>query len=115
MTDASLLRLARAKFIGLDNLWRMAGDTVFLDGLWRTLRWDAAVVFARAGDRAADRAVPEPEFSRPRHRALGRDGALHHAARPWWDCCSATCSTAISASSTTCWCASACSTATWPG
>jgi multiple sugar transport system permease protein len=45
MTDASLLRLARAKFIGLDNLWRMAGDTVFLDGLWRTLRWDAAVVF----------------------------------------------------------------------
>ena len=23
----------------------MADDTVFLDGLWRTLRWDVAVVF----------------------------------------------------------------------
>ena len=44
MTDASLLRLARAQFIGLGNLVRMADDTVFLDGLWRTLRWDAAVV-----------------------------------------------------------------------
>jgi multiple sugar transport system permease protein len=44
MTDASLLRLARAKFIGLDNLWRMIGDTTFIHGLWRTLRWDLAVV-----------------------------------------------------------------------
>ena len=44
MTDASLLRLARAQFIGLGNLVRMADDTVFLDGLWRTLRWDVAVV-----------------------------------------------------------------------
>jgi multiple sugar transport system permease protein len=44
MTDASLLRLARAKFIGLQNFVRMMGDQVFLDGLWRTLRWDFAVV-----------------------------------------------------------------------
>jgi len=44
MTDASLLRLARAKFIGLDNFARLAGDPVFLNGLWRTLRWDAFVV-----------------------------------------------------------------------
>ncbi|MCC7046826.1 MAG: sugar ABC transporter permease [Alphaproteobacteria bacterium] len=44
MTDASLLRLARAQFIGLGNFARMAGDTVFLEGLWRTLRWDLAVV-----------------------------------------------------------------------
>jgi multiple sugar transport system permease protein len=44
MTDASLLRLARAKFIGLQNFVRMAGDPIFLDGLWRTLRWDLAVV-----------------------------------------------------------------------
>jgi multiple sugar transport system permease protein len=44
MTDASLLRLARAKFIGIDNFIRLAGDPVFLDSLWRTLRWDAAVV-----------------------------------------------------------------------
>ena len=35
---------------------------------------------ARARDRAADRAVPQPELPRPRHRALRRDGALHHAA-----------------------------------
>ena len=44
MTDASLLRLARARFIGLDNVWRMIGDTTFIHGLWRTLRWDLAVV-----------------------------------------------------------------------
>src|SRR5258706_8876478 len=44
MTDASLLRLARAKFVGLLNFTRMLGDQVFLDGLWRTLRWDLAVV-----------------------------------------------------------------------
>jgi multiple sugar transport system permease protein len=44
MTDASLLRLSRAQFIGFDNFVRMAGDSVFLEGLWRTLRWDLAVV-----------------------------------------------------------------------
>lgn len=43
-TDASLLRLARAQFIGLGNFVRLAGDGVFLEGLWRTLRWDMAVV-----------------------------------------------------------------------
>jgi multiple sugar transport system permease protein len=43
-TDASLLRLARARFIGLGNFWRMLEDTTFIDGLWRTLRWDVAVV-----------------------------------------------------------------------
>ncbi|MFI4978914.1 MAG: carbohydrate ABC transporter permease [Nevskiales bacterium] len=44
MTDASLLRLARAQFVGLHNLVRMAGDAIFLQGLWRTLRWDIVVV-----------------------------------------------------------------------
>lgn len=44
MTDASLLRLAKAQFIGMRNFVRMAGDPIFLDGLWRTLRWDVAVV-----------------------------------------------------------------------
>ncbi len=44
LTDASLLRLARAKFIGAQNFVRMMGDPIFLDGLWRTLRWDLAVV-----------------------------------------------------------------------
>jgi multiple sugar transport system permease protein len=43
-TDASLLRLARAQFIGLGNFARMIGDSIFLEGLWRTLRWDMAVV-----------------------------------------------------------------------
>jgi len=47
LTDASLLRLARAKFIGVQNLVRMAGDQIFLDGLWRTLRWDLAVVLTQ--------------------------------------------------------------------
>jgi multiple sugar transport system permease protein len=46
MTDASLLRLARARFIGLGNFVRMASDDVFLDGLWRTLLWDLAVVLS---------------------------------------------------------------------
>ena len=44
MTDATLLRLARAQYIGVQNFVRMLGDQTFLDGLWRTLRWDAAVV-----------------------------------------------------------------------
>jgi multiple sugar transport system permease protein len=44
MTDASLLRLARARVIGLDNFWRMLTDTVFFESLWRTVRWDLAVV-----------------------------------------------------------------------
>src|SRR6185436_4587303 len=44
MTDASLLRLARAQFIGIGNFIRLAGDPIFLDSLWRTLRWDVAVV-----------------------------------------------------------------------
>ena len=46
MTDASLLRLARAQFIGIDNFVRLAGDSIFLDSLWRTLRWDVAVVLS---------------------------------------------------------------------
>ncbi len=45
-TDASLLRLARAQFIGLGNFVRLLGDSVFLEGLWRTLRWDLAVVLS---------------------------------------------------------------------
>ena len=44
MTDATLLRLTRAQFTGLQNFVRMLDDQTFLDGLWRTLRWDAAVV-----------------------------------------------------------------------
>ena len=44
MTDASLLRLARAQFIGIGNFVRAAGDPIFIDSLWRTLRWDVAVV-----------------------------------------------------------------------
>jgi multiple sugar transport system permease protein len=45
-TDASLLRLARAQFIGLGNFVRLIGDGVFIEGLWRTLRWDMAVVLS---------------------------------------------------------------------
>jgi multiple sugar transport system permease protein len=44
MTDATLLRLARAQFTGVQNFVRMFDDQQFIDGLWRTLRWDAAVV-----------------------------------------------------------------------
>jgi multiple sugar transport system permease protein len=46
LTDASLLQLARARFIGLGNLLRMVQDGVFRQGLWRTVRWDAAVVLS---------------------------------------------------------------------
>ncbi|MEO8134773.1 MAG: sugar ABC transporter permease [Betaproteobacteria bacterium] len=44
MTDATLLRLARAQFTGFQNFIRMMDDQTFLNGLWRTLRWDVAVV-----------------------------------------------------------------------
>jgi multiple sugar transport system permease protein len=47
LTDASLLRLAQAKFIGFQNFVRMAGDQVFIQGLWRTVRWDLAVVLTQ--------------------------------------------------------------------
>jgi multiple sugar transport system permease protein len=47
LTDASLLRLQRMQFTGLQNVIRLAGDTVFLQGLWRTLRWDLVVVLAQ--------------------------------------------------------------------
>jgi multiple sugar transport system permease protein len=46
MTDASLLRLAKAQFIGAGNFIRLAGDSTFIDSLWRTLRWDLAVVLS---------------------------------------------------------------------
>ncbi len=42
--DASLLRRARAQFIGVGNLMRMAGDPIFQEELWRPLRRDLAVV-----------------------------------------------------------------------
>lgn len=47
MTDASLLRLAQTSFTGLRNVLRLANDTIFLWGLWRTLRWDLVVVFSQ--------------------------------------------------------------------
>jgi multiple sugar transport system permease protein len=43
-SNATLLRLARAKFIGLHNIHRLANDAIFLMALWRTLRWDVTVV-----------------------------------------------------------------------
>jgi multiple sugar transport system permease protein len=47
MTDATLLKLAQASFIGLGNLARMAGDKIFLQGLLYTVRWDTAVVLTQ--------------------------------------------------------------------
>ena len=44
MTDAKLMRLSRAAFIGLDNFLRMSGDPIFIGGIWKTLRWDLVVV-----------------------------------------------------------------------
>jgi multiple sugar transport system permease protein len=45
-TNASLLRLAQARHNRLHNLLRLAGDPIFLAGLWRTARWDAATVLS---------------------------------------------------------------------
>ena len=45
-TDAKLLRLARAAFVGLANFERLLADPVFLGGIWKTLRWDVVVVGA---------------------------------------------------------------------
>jgi multiple sugar transport system permease protein len=39
-----LLNPSRAKFIGLQNFYRLFSDQTFLDGAWRTLRWVLAVV-----------------------------------------------------------------------
>lgn len=44
LSDASLLRLNRAQFTGLQNVYRLLGDPIFWDSLWRTARWVAAVV-----------------------------------------------------------------------
>ncbi len=44
MTDASLLRLARARFVWWNNFIRLIHDQTFRDGIWRTVRWDVAVV-----------------------------------------------------------------------
>lgn len=46
LTNASLLRLDRATFIGLGNFRRMIADPIYLDALWRTLRWDLVVVLS---------------------------------------------------------------------
>lgn len=46
MTDAKLLTLARAQFVGLRNFARLFADPIFLGSLWRTLRWDVVVVGA---------------------------------------------------------------------
>ena len=44
LTDASLLNPSRARFIGLRNFVNLFGDHIFIDGIWRTVRWVAAVV-----------------------------------------------------------------------
>ena len=115
MTDASLLRLARAQFIGLGNFIRMADDTVFLDGLWRTLRWDVAVVSLELaialpialflnqsfrGRGIVRSAVMVPYITPP---AVVGAAVLLHVRRQF------------RRRSTTCWSGSACSTATSPG
>jgi multiple sugar transport system permease protein len=46
-TDASLLRLSQARFIGLGNFRRLLDDSIYLNALWRTLRWDIVVVFSQ--------------------------------------------------------------------
>jgi multiple sugar transport system permease protein len=49
MTDASLLRLAGAEFVGARNFVRLLDDPIFLNGLWRTVRWDLTVVLSEIG------------------------------------------------------------------
>lgn len=46
LTNATLLRLAQARFIGIGNIVRLIGDDVFVNGLWRTVRWDLTVVLS---------------------------------------------------------------------
>lgn len=45
-TNATLLRFNQASFDPVRNLLRLATDGVFLNGIWRTLRWDAVVVLS---------------------------------------------------------------------
>ena len=49
MTDATLLKLARAEFVGVRNFVRLLDDPIFLNGLWRTARWDLTVVLSEIG------------------------------------------------------------------
>src|SRR5262245_44118164 len=44
MTDAHMIRLARAQFIGANNFLRIWNDPLFFESLWRTVRWDVVVV-----------------------------------------------------------------------
>src|SRR5690606_18662970 len=44
MTDASLLNLGAAKFVGLRSFYRLLEDHIFIGSIWRTIRWVAAVV-----------------------------------------------------------------------
>ncbi|HEY4200174.1 MAG TPA: sugar ABC transporter permease [Devosiaceae bacterium] len=44
LTNAKLLTIAKAHFIGLSNFLALLHDTTFIDSLWRTLRWDVSVV-----------------------------------------------------------------------
>jgi len=45
-TNATLLRFNLASFDPVRNVLRLARDPIFLGGLWRTLRWDLAVVLS---------------------------------------------------------------------
>ena len=97
MTDASLLRLARAQFIGFANFVRAAGDSIFIDSLWRTLRWDVAVVGIELVIALPIALLLNRTFRGRGLRARGDDDPVHHAARRRRLCCSPTCSTATSA------------------
>ncbi|PTM40619.1 sugar ABC transporter permease [Bosea sp. 124] len=44
LTNASLLNVSRARFVGLQNFYNLFNDRIFLEGAWRTVRWVGAVV-----------------------------------------------------------------------
>jgi multiple sugar transport system permease protein len=46
LTDANLLRFASAQFIGLGNYIDAFSDEIFLEAIWRTLRWIVVITLA---------------------------------------------------------------------
>ena len=43
LMDIDLLTFTRGKYIGLDNYGKAFGDPIFIDSLWRTVRWVVVV------------------------------------------------------------------------
>ncbi len=79
-SNATLLAMSRARFIGLENFVHLAEDPVWLGSIWRTLRWDAVIVGSELLIALPVALIPACQFFRPRVRSRRRAHSLHPAA-----------------------------------